>query len=359
VRQIGIALTVAAGAVFAWSVPGIAADSGPSAEGIFKKLDKNNDGRLTRDEVGQDRVRFFERLLKQGDKDKDGVLSRDEFLAATKKRERPVSQTRDGRKGDGKRGRKSDRKRERPSPDQLFKRFDKNNDGKLTLDEFPEKLRDRMKRVFKRLGKDFITKEDLSKQRRGGKGRPNPDQLFKRFDKNNDGKLTLDEVPDRAKPFMKNLLRRAGKGEDGSLTREDFASLFKSRGKKGKRPSKGKRKRPDSDSPAKGTKRGTKGKKPAGKRGRKRADGRGKGRNVDQIVARIFSRADKNGDGKISKEEAPSRMKEHFAHLDANGDGFVDKAEFKKQLQKRSKNRKGGKGGRSKNKKKRKRPSQE
>lgn len=37
---------------------------------------------------------------------------------------------------------------------------------------------------------------------------------------------------------------------------------------------------------------------------------------------------DADGDGKISLEEAPERMKESFAELDANGDGFADAEEF-------------------------------
>ena len=37
---------------------------------------------------------------------------------------------------------------------------------------------------------------------------------------------------------------------------------------------------------------------------------------------------DKNGDGKISLEEAPERMKENFGRLDANGDGQLEAKEF-------------------------------
>lgn len=40
-----------------------------------------------------------------------------------------------------------------------------------------------------------------------------------------------------------------------------------------------------------------------------------------------FERLDSDGDGKISKEEAPERMKERFDRIDTNGDGFIDKAE--------------------------------
>jgi len=38
---------------------------------------------------------------------------------------------------------------------------------------------------------------------------------------------------------------------------------------------------------------------------------------------------DKNGDGKISLDEAPPRMKENFSQHDTNGDGFIDADEAK------------------------------
>ncbi len=37
---------------------------------------------------------------------------------------------------------------------------------------------------------------------------------------------------------------------------------------------------------------------------------------------------DKDGDGKISREEAPERMADFFDRLDSNGDGFIDSAEI-------------------------------
>ena len=40
-----------------------------------------------------------------------------------------------------------------------------------------------------------------------------------------------------------------------------------------------------------------------------------------QPVDQLFSRADKNGDGKLTKDEAPERLKEHFDRADSNHDG--------------------------------------
>ena len=45
---------------------------------------------------------------------------------------------------------------------------------------------------------------------------------------------------------------------------------------------------------------------------------------------RFFKQLDKNNDGKISKDEAPERLKENFSKLDANSDDVVDLDEFKK-----------------------------
>jgi Ca2+-binding EF-hand superfamily protein len=36
---------------------------------------------------------------------------------------------------------------------------------------------------------------------------------------------------------------------------------------------------------------------------------------------------DTDGDGKVSREEAPERMREFFDTIDSNGDGFIDRSE--------------------------------
>ena len=58
---------------------------------------------------------------------------------------------------------------------------------------------------------------------------------------------------------------------------------------------------------------------------------------------------DKNGDKKISKEEAPDRMKQFFDRLDPNSDGFIDEAEIKALRERFSGG--GGRGGRGGGKK--------
>ena len=38
--------------------------------------------------------------------------------------------------------------------------------------------------------------------------------------------------------------------------------------------------------------------------------------------------ADRDGDGKLSKDEAPDRMKEHFDRIDADKSGFIERKEL-------------------------------
>jgi Ca2+-binding EF-hand superfamily protein len=201
----------------ALSVPGLiqADDAKPQAGGnpeqLFKELDTNSDGQLTGDEINEDQKRFFERLVRVGDKNTDGKLSLEEFKEATKPDSRPV-EVRRGEAGAG---------AERQNVDEMFSRLDKNGDGKISKDEVPEQAKPRLDPLFERLGKDTLTKEDLqqARGRMGGMGGSSPEETVKRLDKNGDGKISRDEVPDRAKPFMMPLFERLGKDE---LTKEDL-----------------------------------------------------------------------------------------------------------------------------------------
>jgi hypothetical protein len=65
-----------------------------------------------------------------------------------------------------------------------------------------------------------------------------------------------------------------------------------------------------------------------------RADGKGPGtgpdkKTVQSAMEARFKLADANGDGKLSREEAPARLKERFSRIDANGDGQLTKDELK------------------------------
>jgi len=117
---------------------------------LFSRLDKNGDGTVTEDEVGEDRKSYFERLVRAGDKNKDGKLTKDEFseaLAAERKRPKATS----------------DEKQPQPkqfNPEAFFDRLDRNGDGKIGKDEMPEQGREFIERLD--ANKDGeITKEEF------------------------------------------------------------------------------------------------------------------------------------------------------------------------------------------------------
>ena len=123
------------------------------------------------------------------------------------------------------------------------------------------------------------------------------DDLFTQLDTNEDGFVTGDEVEGSKKALFERLVRVADENGDKKLSKDEFA---------------------------KGTQKSTETKPPlAGEPGR---PGRPGGGAVN--IKEYLNRLDKNGDGKISKEEAPDRMKENFDRLDTNKDGSIDAEEF-------------------------------
>lgn len=144
----------------------------------------------------------------------------------------------------------------------------------------------------------------------GGEGRPprgNP--IMRLIDENADGAISMDELDALVKK-MKSL----DKNKDGKLDREELAGLMP---------------RPE------GRPRGGEGRPGEGRPG-------GEGRpTAEAFIARVME-ADKNGDGKISKEEAPERMARGFDRLDEDGDGFVSKKELEAMAARFGQGRPGG-----------------
>jgi Ca2+-binding EF-hand superfamily protein len=335
------------------------------AGALFKRLDKNRDGQVASDEVPEEQQRLFHRLVRLGDKNGDGKLTAEEFEKASKPEESPnVPLNQDGdRRADGRqRFEMLDRNKDgkvtldevpeplrdrlkplfdrsgkkelsiedfgqfgggsRPDPAEFFKRFDANADGKVSKAELPAEARERLAPLFERLGKDEVTLEQFqqfSERARDAMGRPgmgDPEEMFGRLDANRDGKLTVEEAPERARPMVEAALRRAGKEVSGSLTKDEFVKNMP-QGRGGARPPAGER-RPDS------------GREP---RAAANADnGRSPERRVagDQSLGRsptFVQLLDTNRDGRLSKDEL-SKAAEKFDELDQNHDGQLDSAEL-------------------------------
>ena len=302
-------------------------------EELFKQLDKNKDGQLTPDEIPPEHRRLFERLLRIADKNGDGKLSLEEFVAGVKEGAGgPPPGTPPGDPAERRPGAGGDNM---PNLEEMFTRLDKNNDGKVTADEMPEPRRENFKRALERLGKkpeDGLNKEEFVKvmgavMARRADGNPptgnrpeaNPtpgtprspeggrpaappgDMLFRLLDKNGDGVISEDEISAAAES-----LHKFAKEHDGKITREAVGL-------------------PPSPPPGAAAPGPNAGRNPGAAGGPV---------NSGEFLLRRFKAMDKNGDGKVSKDEAEGMLKERFDEIDTNHDGFIDEAEVKQLIEK-------------------------
>ncbi|MDF1737832.1 MAG: EF-hand domain-containing protein [Verrucomicrobiales bacterium] len=276
---------------------------------FFKTMDTNGDKSISKEEAGDK----WERLGKL-DKDGDGSVNVQELMAAR------------GGKGKGKPGEKPEGKDgERPKgaprdggPGEMFKRADKNNDGKISKDEVPE-------RAWERLGKldtdgdGAVSGEEAKAGRpeggRPGEGRPggppSKEEAAERFakaDKNGDGKLSKDEVP--AEHWER--LGKLDKDGDNAVSKEEMAALAAMMRERG------------------------------GKGGREGGKGKGKGDRPDGGPGAMFDRFDKDEDGKLAESEVPEEMWAKVRKADDDADGLVSKAEFDKVMSRRDGRKPGG-----------------
>jgi Ca2+-binding EF-hand superfamily protein len=184
-------------------------------------------------------------------------------------------------------------------------------------------------------------------------------ERFDELDRNEDGELDAQEIlgapfggggppfgsrpgfgPDRGREMAREGDRRPEGPRDGDRPRPEGARDGDRPRPEGARD--GDRPRPegarDGDRP-----------RPEGRPGGDRAEGRpgdrpegrpgfgppggGPGRDGGR-PGDFFARLDKDGDGSLSKEEAPERMKERFKDLDANSDGKITTEEFREAIAK-------------------------
>lgn len=169
-----------------------------------------------------------------------------------------------------------------------------------------------------------------------------PDALVKRLmvlDRNGDGVLTADEIPERLKPLMD----RADTNHDGRLTADELRAYAKTqsqpqgRSMRGGQPT---RMDPvlnalDADHDGVISAAEIANASAALLTLDKNGDGqlapdelRPRQPTAADRVDHLLDEWDTNKDGKLSKEEMPDRMQAQFEAIDTNHDGFADKAEL-------------------------------
>lgn len=189
--------------------------------------------------------------------------------------------------GDRRGGDRPEGEREAPP---MVKALDTNADGKITAEELKNATKALM--ALDGNGDGVLTEEEYGRPRgpRGGFGGGpggGMGDFMGQFDKDGDGKISKEEAPER----MRENFDRMDVNGDGVLDQSDFEAM----------------------------------------RDRFRQGGGPGGPGGD--MASRMKEMDKNGDGKISKEEAPDRMKENFDQIDTNKDGQVDEAEIRQMFE--------------------------
>ncbi|MFT5366338.1 MAG: hypothetical protein ACI8V2_001285 [Candidatus Latescibacterota bacterium] len=101
-----------------------------------------------------------------------------------------------------------------------------------------------------------------------------------------DGKLTKDEAPEQ----LRGRFSQADQNQDGFVNKAEIVALVGQQNQGGNRG------------------------------------------NRQQILSQLMNQ-DRNGDKKISLEEAPDPVRQRFEQMDANKDGFIDQSEIEKMMQ--------------------------
>ena len=117
---------------------------------MFQAMDKNQDGKLTKEELPPRMQQGFNRIDANG----DSVIDRQELRQLANLMRGMQGQQGRGQQGRGQRGMRrggdgeqGQGQRRQFDAGQMLKRMDKNNDGKITKDEMPERMQERFEQL--------------------------------------------------------------------------------------------------------------------------------------------------------------------------------------------------------------------
>lgn len=196
-------------------------------DAVFAKLDADGDGSISPQEGAASRRYGMlilwdlvdrEELFKAIDKDADGSISAEEMKAAPLAE--IMAKAMAAARGAGARGGAAG----------MIGRLDKDGDGKLSREEFPEQFRARFDKLDANAD-GFVDADEMGKARGGGQaGDRRAGGMLGRFDKNGDGKVTREEFPqDKLQAFD-----RFDKNGDGVITADELGGGGGRRGRREK-----------------------------------------------------------------------------------------------------------------------------
>lgn len=301
-----------------------------SAKDLFAQLDANRDGKLEAAEIPDGQFRFFERVLRLGDRNQDGSLTVEELAFALEDRPDPAAPPT-----------KSDSRAELGSPEkkaakepakaiagenpqslaQILQQFDKDGDQHVSRDELPEGLKESLAPLFERLKTNKISLEMLRVMPLRKSSEPDQERVQVEGDwmgrdlRPGQGR---DGSPEGARRPPFKLLRLLDTDQNGTLSKAEWEAAprifneldLNQDGELGPF---------ELLAPA--------GFDPAMAKRREMMGGEG-----PSFPDMLFRRADINGDGKVTPEEAPPRLRELFSRLDANEDGHLTVEELRSGL---------------------------
>ena len=136
----------------------------PDVNTMFTRMDQNNDGQLSADEVPN---RLMKRM-QQIDTDQSDTISKKELVVAFQKRNQSNMQNGSPmqRRKNGERGKMSDDMKKKTiqelSPEALLSRLDKNNDQMVSIEEVPKRMKEKFSKLDSDGDNQLNTKELVS-----------------------------------------------------------------------------------------------------------------------------------------------------------------------------------------------------